>query len=384
MDWLESASRAEAKVKSWNGDVVLVFHNDADGLASGALAKLAMGKLGKKATMYCLEKMYPEVISKIHEHHKGSLFLYLDIGSGEVEMLEETGDEVIIIDHHKTKTPNSDSVMNLDPELFGMSGDKDACGATMAYLLFRDIIGKEYSDLAIVGMQEIPGEPQGLNRLAVEDYGKDPKGKLERIGKVPRSVSRDLTVLGSVGYYTGGVKLGLDLAIHGYSKEIKQVIKELDEKRKSIVRELVASLKLKETKYIQWVDVGDAFRGMGTKTVGTFCSYLVHRGIAPNKILLGFMNVENKIPRIDGIELELEGNYVKVSARVPDMAKEKIESGEWPGLGALMSEACKALNGFGDGHDFAASGIIPRDAKEKLAQEMEAKLGSTHGLGDWV
>ncbi len=382
MDWFDSAKLALEEIKNWD-DVVLVFHNDADGLASGAIAKVAMEKMEKKTTLYCIEKMYPEVIKKIHEHHNNALFLYLDIGGGEVDLLDQiTKTRTIILDHHKTKHPENENVVNLDPELYGMNGGKDACGATITYLVFRDIVGKGYSDLAIVGMQEIP-DPKGLNDLVLKDYPGNPKKKLERIGKVPRSVSRDLTILGSVGYYQGGVELGLRLALNGYDKEIKEKIKFLEEKRKGVVRQLVTTMKLNETKNIQWIDVGDAFKGMGTKTVGTFCSYLVHRNIAPDKILLGFMNVEKGIPKLNGIDLELDGDYAKVSARAPDMIKEKINAGEIPGLGTLISKSCSKLSGFGDGHDFAASGIIPIDAKEKLVQEIEAELGDG-GLGRWI
>ncbi len=377
MNWFSKAREAGKLVENAR-DIILIFHNDADGLASGAIAKKALETLGKKPTLYCIEKMYPEVVNKIHSSHNG-LFIYLDIGSGEVDLLEKMPGNVMVIDHHKTK--QSEKLVNLDPELFGMSGDKDACAATLAYFFFSqlaDISG--LAELAVVGMQEIPGEPSGMNAKLLEETGLDHKAKLERFGKIPRSVSFDLTVLGSVGYYTGGVELGLDLALNGYTHEIKSRIKELEEKRKSVVRELVTRLKLKETKHIQWLDAGDAFKGMGTKTIGSFCSYLVHRRIAPSKILLGFMNVEKKIPRLNGVDLELSRDYSKVSARAPEGARALIENGKLPSLGMLMSKSCKALNGFGDGHDSAASGVIPRKLKTRLVQEMEKEIGGEVGL----
>ncbi len=380
MDWFSRAKEAVEIVKN-SDKIVLVFHNDADGLASGAIAKKALEKLGKEPILYCIEKMYPEVIEKIHSTN--ATFIYLDIGSGEVDLLERFENKIIIIDHHKTR--ESDKLVNLDPEIFGMSGDKDACSATLAFFFFSQLVPiDELVDLAIVGMQEIPGEPRGMNAKIMEDFKLDPKGKLARFGKIPRSVAFDLTVLGSVGYYSGGVSLALELALNGYSKEIKARIKELEEKRKAVVRELVTSVKLKETKHLQWFDAGSAFKGMGTKTIGSFCSYLVHRRIAPKKILLGFMDVEKKIPKLNGMELELSRDYAKVSARVPEEAKRLIEKGELPSLGLLMSKSCGRLGGFGDGHDFAASGIIPKDTKERLINEMEREISGERGLGNWI
>ncbi len=384
--WLNAASSAREIVKNAK-DIVLVFHNDADGLASGTIAKVALERLGIKPTMYCLEKMYPEVVETIHKHHGSALFIYTDIGSGEVDLIERVNKgTVIILDHHKTKKAKTSNTINLDPELFGMNGGEDACGATLAYLFFKDLADiHEYIDLAIIGMQEIPGPPRGLNKTVAGEYGKPIEHqKLERFGKIARSVSRDLTVLGSVGYYTNGVIAGMELAENGYTKEIKEKIRELEEKRKSVVRSLVNNIRLNETMHVQWFDAGSAFEGMGTKTIGTFCSYLVHRAIAPDKILLGFMDVGDKIPRINGIELEISGNYTKVSARVPEAAKENIKSGEWPGVGELMSRSCREVGGFGDGHDFAASGVVPKDAKEKLVQAMERELTKSKGLNNWV
>ncbi len=387
MDWFDLASKTREAVKTWGGEIVLIFHNDADGLASGTLAKIGLEAMGKKPTMYCIEKMYPEIVEKIHAHHGNALFIYADIGSGEIEFLERVNQgRVIILDHHKTNPPTTGSIINLDPELFGMNGGEDACGATLTYLFFKEYIPREYIDLALVGMQEIPGEPRGLNELVVKEYGKDPKKKLDRFGKIPKSVSRDLTILGSVGYYQGGVSLGLELAEKGYTKNIKDKIKEFEDRRKAVVRGLLYSLKLKETKNVQWFDAGDAFKGMGTKTIGTFCSFLVHKNIAPNKVLLGFMNVEKKIPKLNGIELELTGNYSKVSARAPDLVKARITGGGIPGLGRLLAKACSDLGGFADGHDFAASGIIPRGKQEALVLEIERELGGEEqkGLGSWI
>ncbi len=386
MGWFDAASKAREVVKAWTGDVVLVFHDDADGLASASIAISALSQMKKEPVLYCIEKMYPEVVKKIHESHKNDLIIYLDIGSGEIDLLDSLPGRVIILDHHKTKQPTSNRVANLDPELFGISGDSEACSATLAYLFFKPLASIEkFMDLAIVGMQEIPGEPRGLNELVVKEFGKPVNSKLERFGKIPRSVSRDLTILGSVGYYSGGVEVALKLARNGYSREIKARIKDLEEKRKAVVRELVRSLKLKETKNVQWFDAGDAFKGMGVKTIGSFCSYLVHRNIAPDKILLGAMNVEKSIPRLNGIELELSRSYSKVSSRVPEVAKARIAGKEIPGLGVLLSKACSRIGGFADGHDFAASGIIPRGMMQNLVSEIERELegGEQKGLGGW-
>ncbi|MCD6522239.1 MAG: DHH family phosphoesterase [Candidatus Diapherotrites archaeon] len=363
--------------------ITLVFHNDADGLCSGAIAKRALEKIGIKPKMFCIEKMYPEVIERIHEEDR--LIVYLDIGAGQIGLIEKFAKgNVIILDHHKTRKPTKPNIYNLDPELYGYSGDSDVCGSCISYMFFSKIADiKEMRDAVVVGAMEIPGNIRGLNRKFVDKSNIIKRGEREsyktRYGKRARSVSKDLTILGAVGYYQKGPILGLRLLFNGYDDEIKQKIKLLEERRKEINRRLLTRIKINESKHFQWFFAGDAYKGMGVKVIGTFCSYLTHRNIAPDKVLLGFMNVEPIIPMFEGMPWHMKGSYVKVSARAPYAVEESIKTGEFPSLGLLMHNACESIGGFGDGHDVAASGVIPRGRESELIEEMESIVEKGHG-----
>ena len=85
----EEASKAIRELRSGGyGEALVVHHNDADGLCSGALTKAALEREGLEARLICLEKVYPEVISSIHSTCGGLVF-YCDIGSSHAGMVSE-------------------------------------------------------------------------------------------------------------------------------------------------------------------------------------------------------------------------------------------------------------------------------------------------------
>ncbi|MBN3037137.1 MAG: DHH family phosphoesterase [Candidatus Diapherotrites archaeon] len=372
----EALSKTAKLVK---GPATLVFHDDADGLCAAALADKAMQKLGLDHKNVCIEKAYPEILGEIQKEDR--TIIYLDIASGEVDALDKLAKTTtIIIDHHKTGEPKNQNITNLDPELFGYSGDTDASASTIAYAFFSKLTDlTELKDLTAIGSCEIPGEWQGINKEICPQ-----RESKTKYGKKPGSVAKDLTILGSVGYYQQGFRDAIKLCHFGYNKELRGRISELEEKRKEVNRSLARSMKLNESRYTQWFFAGNAYKGMGTKVIGTFCSYLSHRGVAQDKILLGFMDVENAVP---GTEWRLRGDYVKVSARAPEAAATKIVAHEWPGLGTVLKKACANVGGFGDGHDLAASGIVPRGREAGgLVHEIESLIAKGHGttLADFV
>jgi len=183
-----------------------------------------------------------------------------------------------------------------------------------------------------------------------------------------------LQILGAVGYYSGGPQLGIQAALEGLNEQIKKKINQWEEQRKTVNKRLLARLyreRLKETDHIQWFDAGDMYKGMGTKVIGQFCSFLSYRTrlIKPDKYIFGFMNVPQEIPNWG----KLKELLVKVSVRVPKNLKTMINEGKMPGAVDLF---LKASEGFGvaDGHQYAASVVITVDKKEVFIDNVEKAL----------
>jgi hypothetical protein len=374
-------------------DAVILHHDEADGLCSAGLTKIAIEKLGIETRLICLDKLYPEVVRDV-EGGSRRLVVFSDLGSGHVQLLESQNRSrsiLVILDHHDTSESRDPLVHNLNPELYGFSGEKDASSSTVAYLFAKtvDPTVVTFAPLAIIGSTEIPGEAQGLNKIPIQDAEKTgavkrtPSGGVKFDGAVPwlspSRASSILNVLGSVGYYRGGPQLGLSACIKGFEKQTLETAKGLEEERKSANQRMMEQIRkegLSQMKNIQWFHAGENYKGMSGKVVGSFCSYLSYqRFVNPVKYLIGMMNVPPDIPGWG----RLPSPLVKVSGRTPQPLAKMIEEGKRPPLSRVLPDSCEKAGGFGDGHTVAASGVFPVGREETFLEALDTLASTTAG-----
>ena len=386
MDWrgLEEAFKEAAEIVRESGEAALVFHNDADGLCSGAIASLALTRAGIKHRLISIEKVHPGILRLIHGTGH-SLYIYLDIGSGRADLVErvaeESGTRAILVDHHDPMRVESSRVINLNPELYGFSGETEVSGSTTTYLFMGKVSEiRDAAWMAVVGSAEIPGDLKGLNRKPLEDavsvgdvevrQGRKGERYIVRFMDRPwNKVSSTLTAIGSIGYYDMGPYKAVQFLLE--RKIDESVAAGYEEERKRRFRQAFAYLsrrKLSQGRAVQWFHLGRLFKGLGTKTLGTFTSMLSYRGaVSPEKYLIGFMEFEPSIPGLG----RLEGSWVKVSVRTPKRLAEKVKEGLMPPASKLTVEASEKVGGTGDGHSFAASAIIPSGSEERFIELFE-------------
>jgi len=366
-------------------EAIVLHHDEADGLTSAALTKLALSSLGLSTRLICLDKLYPEVVKDV-ESGPPRVIAYVDLGSGHIDWVIEANRAkglILVLDHHDTTSIEDPLLYNLNPELYGFSGEKDASSATVAYFLCKTVDPglSEYAHLATIGSFELPGETRGLNLIAVKD-AKDRglvrdsgKGNLKIEAKgmnLTRSrASSLLNVLGSVGYYRNGPEMGIEACTTGFGHQTTEVAREFEEERKQANRKMLSTIKkegLSQKSNIQWFHAHDNYKGMGGKVVGSFCSYLRHRrGVNPVKYLVGMMNISPDIPGWG----KLSSPMVKVSGRAPQILTSLIEKGKKPSLSKILPESCSKVGGFGDGHSVAASGVLPVGNEEMFLDEID-------------
>jgi len=366
-------------------EITLVHHDDADGLCSGAVMKAALEREGLGVKTFCLEKIYPEVIEDVHRR-RGEIIFYSDIGSAHADLISNVNSGknlTIILDHHHSPPKATDTmVFDLNLEHYGFEGDTEFSGATCNYL-FAKALNKRNIDLsylALIGNREIPGDYVGLNKTVLEEAEKNNVVKVDekniKIIKLSMKVDdlfAKLQILGAVGYYEGGPEMGIQASLTGITDQINKKIEEWKEKRKSINKRVIGWLhrqRLKETEHLQWFDAGDLYKGMGTKVIGQFCSFLSYqtRLIKPNKYIVGFMNVPPEVPGWQG---KLKGSLVKVSVRVPKRLHELIDEGKMLDAIDLLLKASEGL-GMADGHKYAANVVIPAEKKDVLLKNADA------------
>ena len=115
------------------------------------------------------------------------------------------------------------------------------------------------------------------------------------------------------------------------------------------------------------------YAGMGVKVIGQFCSFLSYKArlIKRNKYILGFVDVPPEIPGWG----KLKESFVKGSVRVPKIMQSQIEEGKLLGAVNLLDKASEGF-GMADGHQYAASVVVPTDKKQILIENAEKVIGT--------
>jgi single-stranded-DNA-specific exonuclease len=394
---IDAMEHAIREVKQWPDKTVQVFHhNDADGLTSGAILTRAFERQGFKVQRFCLEKPYPVVLRKVYEQ-EGRILIFADFAGRIAPLLSEFNKRrnlTLILDHHVAEASTDPRVHNLDPDLFGLKGDRDISGSTTCYLFARTLnsVNRDMAHIAAVGAVGdgffVDGQLVSQNReVALEavqqgkiEIRKHAKGEQYLLtssnGQIPVIEFGDyLDVLGGVGYYQKGPDVGVEVCLEGVSPESDRMVEKLKAIRTKIFDEEIARLRagaLKQTPHIQWFHVEKRLFPMGVKMIGAFCDAIKDTDlIDPRKYLAGFQIIPDEIPGFGAITF----NEVKISMRASHYLEEEIRAGRAMGLNIFLPEATTRLGGFSDAcHSLTAATTVAVGKEEKLIEEMEKIL----------
>jgi hypothetical protein len=392
--FIDAMKHAIREVKQWPEKAVQIFHhNDADGLCSGAILTRAFERQGFKVQRFCLEKPYPAVLRKIYQQEE-SILIFADFAGRIAPMLSELNQDrnlTLILDHHVAEASTNPRVHNLDPDLYGLKGDRDISASTVCYLFAEtmDSINRDMAYIAAIGAVgdgffvdgmlvsqnrdvALEAVEQGLFKIRKHEFGEHyflttPKGH------TPVTEFSDyLDILGGVGYYQQGPDFGVKVCLEGLSPETERRVEELKYIRTKIFSEEITRLQsgeIRKSPHIQWFHVGKRFFPMGVKMIGAFCDAIKDtKLIDPQKYIAGFQIIPDEIPGFGVIEL----NQVKISMRVSPFMEREIRAARAMGLNVLLPEATTRLGGFSDAcHSLTAATTVAIGKEEKLINEME-------------
>ena len=392
--WVEAMQRAIRELNEWPDKTVQIFHhNDSDGLSSGAILTRALERQGFKVQRFCLEKPYPAVLRKVYEQ-EGKILIFADFAGRIAPMLSELNkgrNLTLILDHHVAEASTDPRVYNLDPDLFGLKGDRDISGSTTCYLfaMTLDPVNRDMAYIAAVGAVGdgffVNGELVSQNReVALEaveqgkiEIRKHENGELYLLnspkGQIPVAEFGDyLDILGGVGYYQKGPDIGIKVCLEGVSTTSDRMVEKLKAIRKKVFDEEIERLKsgeLNQAPHIQWFHVENRFFPMGVKMIGAFCDAIKDTTLVdPLKYIAGFQIIPDEIPGFGVITF----NEVKISMRVAPYMEGEIRAGRAMGLNILLPEATTRLGGFSDAcHSLTAATTVAIGKEEKLIAEME-------------
>jgi len=400
---IDAMDHAVQEVRKLSQKTVQVFHhNDSDGLTSGAILTRAFERQGFAVRRYCLEKPYPAVLEKVYEQ-RGEILVFADFAGRLAPLLSELNQGrnlTLILDHHVAEASTDPRVINLDPDLFGLKGDRDISGSTTCYLFARtlDPVNRDLAHIAAIGAvgdgffvdgalvsenREVALEAvrQGLIEIREQEAGEQyllngPNGQRDVV-----AVGDDLDVLGGVGYYQEGPDRGVAVCLEGASPQSDRMVEDLKAVRTKLFDAETARLRAgawRQAPHIQWFDLERRFFPMGVKMVGAFCDAIrVTDLIDPRKYLAGFQIIPDEIPGFGAIAFD----QVKISMRVAPSMEGEIRAGRAMGLNVLLPEATTRLGGFSDAcHSLTAATTVAIGKEEQLIEEMEDILkGEAHG-----
>ena len=242
---IEAMENAIREVKQLPGKAVQIFHhNDSDGLSSGAILTRAFTRAGFKIKRFCLEKPYPALLQKVYRQ-EGGLIIFADFAGRIAPILSELNrgrNLTLILDHHVAEAATDPKVHNLDPDLYGLKGDRDISGSTTCYL-FAQILDSANSDLAHIAAIGAVGDEffvdgclAGENRdvtLEAVNQGKMEIRKQEHgeryiLNTTSGPVGCDefgayLDTLGAAGFYQKGPDMGIKVCLEGVTSESDRI-----------------------------------------------------------------------------------------------------------------------------------------------------------------
>lgn len=391
VDAMEHAIR---EITRWPEKAVQIFHhNDSDGLSSGAILTRAFERQGFEVTRFCLEKPYPAVLRKVYEQ-EGRILVFADFAGRIAPLLSALNkgrNLTLILDHHVAEASTDQRVHNLDPDLYGLKGDRDISGSTTCYLfaLAMDPQNRDLAYIAAIGAVGdgffVDGQLVSQNReVALEavqqgqiEIIKQANGELYLLtsskGKMSCiEVGDYLDLLGGVGYYQSGPDMGVRVCLEGFSPHSDRMVEEFKAIRTKVFNQEITNIKsgdMKQSPHIQWFNVEKRFFPMGVKMIGAFCDAIKDTNlIDPKKYIAGFQIIPDEIPGFGAIKF----NEVKVSMRVSPYLEGEIRAARAMGLNIMLPEATDKLGGFSDAcHSLTAATTVAIGKEEQLIEEME-------------
>ena len=192
---MEQARKCADEIKK-HSEVQLVSHIDADGITAGAIIAKSLQRAGIEYEILFVKQLDENIVRDLASQDP-ELVVFTDLGSGQIEHINNHGLNAVVSDHHR---PQGELGMHLNPHLFGANGSFEISGSGTAFILANQIgENRDLADLAITGcvgdMQYRKyGKLVSLNREILENNSTyiSSKNDISLFGKQTRPVYKML------------------------------------------------------------------------------------------------------------------------------------------------------------------------------------------------
>lgn len=134
----ELAAKA-ADVISAHRHVRLISHNDADGLTSAGIMCRALMRKGMTFQTTITSRLAQDTIDTIKSSVSAEdLVIFCDMGSGQIELIRQIENDVIVIDHHMP-VGESPAKVAVNPHYTGIDGAIYLSASGTTYLVAKEM-----------------------------------------------------------------------------------------------------------------------------------------------------------------------------------------------------------------------------------------------------
>lgn len=158
--------------------VRIISHNDADGLTSAGIFANAIKKAGGRFHVTILPRLRDSNVKELNKS-RYKLFVFSDMGSGNLESISKLKGDVIIADHHQVPgdsdpeiQSDNKEIIHVNPHIYDIDGTKDVSGSGLSYLSVHELGYYELAPLALVGAygdMQFKNGPTGINKLILDE-----------------------------------------------------------------------------------------------------------------------------------------------------------------------------------------------------------------------
>lgn len=163
MDIWDSAKEIANKLLDSKHPIRLISHNDADGISSSAIMALSLSRENKNFHLSNVKGFNHEIIDRLKKE-SNHIIVITDLGSGQIELLNDLDGDVVVIDHHLGHGTTPSHVYELNAHKVGINGTYEACAASLAFTVSISMNEKNW-DLAPLAIAGIVGDRQNVGGL---------------------------------------------------------------------------------------------------------------------------------------------------------------------------------------------------------------------------
>jgi single-stranded-DNA-specific exonuclease len=149
-------------------EIEIISHFDTDGITAASIIIQTLSRIDKKFSIRIVKSLNENIINSVN---KNKVFLLLDLGSGSLKQIKNSGiEDVFIIDHHQIDEEIPTNLEIINPELHEK---QKISSAGLCYLVAKEIDekNKDLAKLAILGMigDQLEKDIEQLNHKILED-----------------------------------------------------------------------------------------------------------------------------------------------------------------------------------------------------------------------